>query len=94
MSDTPSGGEQQSEGKEEDVERLNNLLSGAYIYEGDGEWCLINDVDIDDDDLILETESVHYTAVPNDTRQQAYDSYSSKAIIVHPDGINVEECNV
>lgn len=88
---TGTNKDEQLKDKDGDVERLNDLLSGAYIYDDNGEWDLINDVEMDGKDLVLDTESVRYTAVPCETRQQAYDSYNGKAIIVHPNGIDVED---
>ena len=78
----------------ERVDELYELLEGAYIYAGDGDWSLINDVRKSDDELIFKTRAVSYETVPKETRDEAYDSYDGdNQVIVHPDDFDTELWN-
>lgn len=71
---------------------IHDELSGGYIYSGDGDWSKINAVMAEGDNLVFETESVHYTSVPGETRTEAYELHQEgKRVIVHPDGYDVSD---
>jgi len=92
MTDTHSGEEQQTSEEGERVKRLYDLLSGGYMYSGNGEWSFIKDVRKVSDRLVFRTDSVSYESIDHQTRQEAYDRYDDNGtVIVHPDRIDVSE---
>lgn len=77
----------------ERVELLYELLEGAYIYSGDGDWCVITDIRKHNEELLFETTQTRYESIPKETREKAYDRYDGDSVVVHPDGNDTELWN-
>ena len=72
------------------VERLNDELSGGYLYAGNGEWSFIKSIDRVDGTIEFRTTNVSYESVPHETRETAYEQFDgSGKVLVHPDGIDL-----